>query len=139
MATFWDTSGILPLLYREEHSPVAKQASAREGPHIGWEWLQVEARLAIARRGETTEVVNRLNGCLKTIYWQRVEWDKLDEVIQVGLRHRLRSADAGHLLALLQIRRLFPDIMFVCFDNELVAAAGREGIPIWERGKASTQ
>ncbi len=132
MTTFWDTSAILPLVYKEVHTPAAQTAADRAGPHFAWEWLRVEARLAIARRGNQPDRVRRLGEWFESADWQELGSEKLADVIDLGVRHRLRAANAGHLFTLLQTRRLFAEIVFVCFDEDLAAAAKAEGVTVWE-------
>lgn len=132
METFWDTSAILPLVYQEVHTPLATAAVRRAGLSIAWEWLQVEARLAVARRGDDPDRLARLREWFDSAEWQSFGNGELNQVISLGVRHKLRAADAGHLHSLLQIRRLFPKIVFVCFDDDLTQAAKAEGVSVWD-------
>lgn len=129
--SFWDTSAILPLVHKEAHTPSAKAAAGQPGPKLAWEWLRVEARLAVARRGDEPDRVGRLLAWYEEADWQAFGQESLEEVMVLGVRHRLRAADAGHLYALLQSHLVFPDIVFVCFDGDLAAAAKREGVKLW--------
>ncbi len=130
MATFWDTSAVLPLVYREVHTPAARTAAERAGPYLAWEWLRVEARLAVNRRGEDEERVARLEEWFAGVLWERFGAEELGDVIDLGRRHSLRAADAGHLYTLLRMRRLFPDVVLVCFDDDLSQAARKEGVKV---------
>ena len=48
--------------------------------------------------------------------------------LEVCRKHHLRSADALHLATALVIRDAGGEVLFVCSDGELLAAAKREGL-----------
>ena len=56
------------------------------------------------------------------------DYPALGKVIQ---KHKLRSADAGHLFCLKQAKKLRSSICFACFDEELTKAAEAEGIHVF--------
>ena len=132
METFWDTSALLALLFEEVHSGRAKAANDRTDSHLAWRWIEVEARLGLGRRGADAIQLEFLDRWLSNVEYTVFPDTDYPAIIELGLRHKLRAADAGHLHALLQVRRLFPKIVFVCFDDALAAAAKAEGAAVWE-------
>lgn len=132
MVTFWDTSALLALLFEEVHSPRAKAANDQTDSYLAWRWIEVEARLGTGRRNANPIQLDFLDRWLNNAEYTNFPEDDYPALIELGLRHKLRAADAGHLHSFLQVRRLFPEIVFVCFDDALTAAAKADGAAVWE-------
>jgi len=63
--------------------------------------------------------------------WLDVETSWFPRVCELSREHRLRSADAGHLLCFQQAAMVLPDLVLVCFYVEMVSAAKREDLTVW--------
>ena len=132
MVTYWDTSALLALLFEEVHSARAKAANDQTDYFLAWRWIEVEARLGTGRRNANPIQLDFLDRWLSNAEYANFPEDDYPVLIDLGLRHKLRAADAGHLHSLLQVRRLYPEIVFVCFDEALTAAAKVERVEVWE-------
>lgn len=131
MLAFWDTSALLALIFEEVHSPEAQAANDATDSYFSWRWISVEGRLGWVRRGGDDLQQVFLDRWFANAEYLDVAPGDCAEVIAFGSRHRLRAADAGHLFCLLQVNRIFPDVVFVCFDGDLAAAAKKEGVKVW--------
>jgi hypothetical protein len=52
---FWDTSAVVPLIFREIHTPRAQATYDQAESFFAWDWLQVEVEAALARRQAQTK------------------------------------------------------------------------------------
>jgi predicted nucleic acid-binding protein len=125
---FWDTSALVSLILEERHSVEAVKAQSAAKRYFAWEWIQVESHAALIRRGARPEQFKALRTILDHFRYVGLGSDDQPAVIKVLEKHKLRAADAGHLFCLKQLKRVIPDIAFVCFDQELSTAADKEGI-----------
>lgn len=141
---FWDSSAIVPLLVAEELTP-SVQKLCREDPEIlVWWGTEVECVSAVARlvRGgqmeerAAAESLRRMQAI--GAGWHQVEPTELvREAAKRYLRvHDLRAADAMQLAAaLIASENRPPTLPFVCLDDRLAIAAGREGFPVIGRAE----
>ena len=97
--------------------------------------MEIEAKAALFRRGAKSEELKTLNEVLKTFDFIDIDpapeighYDSIQKLLE---KYRLRAADAGHLFCLKQAKKLRHDVTFVCFDEELIQAARKEGIPVF--------
>jgi predicted nucleic acid-binding protein len=132
---FWDTSAIVSLIYKEPHTTEALRAHANAFRSFAWGWLEIEAQAALLRRGATAADLKTLQNLLSFFDFIDIDPDpklnhypSIRKILEV---HRLRAADAGHLFCLLQAKKIQPDIIFVCFDEELIRAAQKEGVRVF--------
>lgn len=128
---FWDTSAVISLLAQERHTPQSLKAISEGKRFIAWSWMQIESYSAVVGRGIGAENTKRLKNL-----WNRFEFLTLDvpdypTLEKLLQKHKLRSADIGHLFCLKQAKKLYPEITFVCFDDELTKAAELEGIRVF--------
>src|SRR5690606_10950656 len=107
----------------------------REVHRVSWDWMPVEVYSALCRRGAGPK-----HFALMRLYLADFEFVSLPEdpvsranFFKLLERHRLRSADGGHLFALKFVRKTQGKLEFVCFDDELVRAAERDNIRVFGR------
>jgi predicted nucleic acid-binding protein len=131
---YWDTSALLCLILREFRSPVVLEAWKAAKTRFAWDWLQAETLGSLWRRTALHEHLRAADDHLRSFRWFQLQAGDYPDLMKVFETHRLRSADAGHLLCLKRAKKLFPDIEFVCFDDGLAAAAEREGVRVFGRG-----
>lgn len=125
-AQFWDTSALVSLLFKERHTASASRAMEAGGLYLAWEWIQVEAYSALSRRGATPADFRFLASLLTLFQFLSLDGGDYPDIQAILHKHKLRSADAGHLFCLRKAKKFKPDLLFVCFDEELARAAGTE-------------
>lgn len=128
---FWDTSALIGIILRESHTPKAIRARDEGKRWLAWAWIQIEAHAALVRNGGKPADFKSMQILLDQFEFLSFESEEFPLLKKVLDRHRLRSADAGHLFCLIKARKLIPDLTFVCFDNELTKAAEAEGIRVF--------
>ncbi len=133
---FWDSSAVTPLLV-EEAATGAMRAHYRDDPWmIVWWGTIVECASALARlerdgdmsAPDVNKSLTRLQ--LLSSAWQEVQ--PVEEIKESSVRflrvHSLRAGDALQLAAaFLASERRPASLHFVCLDDRLRDAAGREG------------
>ena len=132
---FWDASALIPLIFQEIHTPSALRAYEQGEKQLAWGWVAIETHATLYRRKAQPKHFGLLQTLLENIDYMHLAPDAGDHPALVKLleKHRLRSADAGHLFCLKRAGILFPDLEFVCFDDELCRAAKKESIRIFEK------
>ena len=136
---FWDSSAVVPLLVPEMASERLRRLHAGDPIVIAWWGAEVECVSAVTR----AERAGRLSGTgaaegLRRLAALRRGWHEIEpgeEVRETAKRllrvHDLRAADAFHLAAALVAAESRPvSLGFVCLDDRLRVAAGREGFPV---------
>jgi predicted nucleic acid-binding protein len=132
LTQFWDTSAFVSLFYREPFTDRALAARDMAERWYAWDWLVLESWSAFARRGSSERQRRARRQLLRRFGYLTLDAEHHPAIQRQITRHRLRSADAGHLLCLKQVRQLHRDVVFVCCDAELIAAARAERIPVWQ-------
>jgi hypothetical protein len=136
---FWDASAIVPLLVDEPPSAALLALIERDPVMLVWWGTPVECVSALARReregalanADATRAIDRLRRIAAG--WQEVlPYDGVRSAAQRLLRvHPLRAADALQLAAaILASEHEAESLEFVCLDERLNDAAGREGFPV---------
>lgn len=133
---FWDTSAIMPLIVRENHSDELHQLLEQDTGMVVWWATRVECVSAISRRaredtllpeGEASArgLLNDLSG----IWTEAQPTARLRTLAEQALSiHSLRAADALQLAAALIWSGEQPQGRpFVCLDERLRNAATRSG------------
>ena len=138
---YWDSSAIVPLLI-EEATTDRMIACLKEDPEmITWWGTEVESMSAIARleregsldASETTKATERLREA--SLCWNEVQpvaavREQAKRLLRV---HPLRAADSMQLAAaLIAAEHKPPSLEFVCLDERLTTAAGKEGFALWK-------
>ncbi len=134
MDLFFDTSAIIPLLLIEPHSPRASEAWAATDRLWAWRWMEVETESALSRRESPPEAWAGWRAISMRVHWLDLETDAWPRLRAFNRSLRLRAADAGHLFVFEHLVGIVPEIKIVTFDKEMLAAAKRLGLPVWEGG-----
>ena len=131
MIAFWDTSAILPLVFREPHSDSADEAWSASTHNYAWSWLRVEAESGLIRRKASSKQWKTLASVLESISWIDLGAQKFERICALNHKARLRAGDAGHLFCFQQASIVLPDLKLVCFDEEICAAATKLRLCVW--------
>lgn len=138
---FWDSSAIVPLLVDEPATPAPGLVGLLErDPAIAaWWGTPVECVSAITRREREGRIspadASRAIGRLRLLSESWNEVIASEPVRQTATRllrvHSLRAADSLQLAAAIVVADGSPDSLpFVCLDDRLAVAAGREGFAV---------
>ena len=130
---YWDTSAILPVLFKDEHSEKAKSLVDQEGVHLISSLGYSEACAVLARikrEGFLADIlVKAAFEVLETGPWRRVHlspaWEDLHDLCT---KWPLRGADLWHLATAKRIQKEFPELSLFTFDERLKIAANGEGL-----------
>jgi uncharacterized protein len=136
---FWDSSAVVPLLVPELASEPIRRLYANDPVVIAWWGTEIECVSAVARAERlgrlsapgAVEGFRRLVALRKG--WHEVEpSEEVREAARRLLRvHDLRAADSLHLAAAFVAAETRPaSLEFVCLDDRLRLAAGREGFAV---------
>lgn len=130
---YWDTSAILPVLFKDEHSEKAKSLAEQEGVHLISSLGYSEACAVLARikrEGFLTDIlVKAAFEVLETGPWRRIHlspaWENLHDLC---IKWPLRGADLWHLATAKRIQKELPELSLFTFDESLKIAADGEGL-----------
>ena len=140
MIIYLDTSAIVKRYFQEPYSEeiLSKWQSATQIITSFVAYAETMASILIKKREE--ELSTRL---VRTILQQfQNDWESFTRVEvnnelngyvdRVVARHPLRGFDAIHLASAIIVQERLPEnLLFICFDNRLNAAAQREGLRIF--------
>ena len=133
---FWDASAIVPLLLAEPDREAALAVLGEDGAMAAWWGTPVECSSALARREREGSLASRdVTGALERLHALATRWHEVlptpvvRSTAQRLLRvHALRAADSLQLAAAIVAAEGDPrSLPFVCFDERLLEAAGKEG------------
>jgi predicted nucleic acid-binding protein len=137
---FWDSSAIVPLLVREEHS-AGLVALRRKDPDLTVWWATpVECAAAIARLERADEITQEIAdqglARLRELAEGWIEVQAFSDLRETARRfvrvHDLRSGDALQLAAAFHAAEGRPSTLeCVALDTRFLRAAAREGFPVW--------
>lgn len=136
---FWDSSAVAPLLVHERESPAMREHYRSDPWMLVWWGTIVECASALARLERnaflSAEGIKHSMVRLRALSsaWQEVQ--PVQEVRETAVRflrvHNLRTGDALQLAAaFLAAERRPGSLEFVCLDDRLREAAGREGFVV---------
>ena len=136
---FWDSSAVVPLLIRENHSERIGRLALEEEDMVVWWATPVECTSAITRREgnrdldpETANLALARLRDLATAWSEILPSERLRAFALRLLRvHVLRAADALQLAAAVIAAGEIPvSLEVVCLDQRLARAAEREGFRV---------
>ncbi len=130
MKAFFDTSAIVPLIFREPHSAKATKAWEESEFRLGWHWLRVEAEAALVRRKGGADAWNLWRTIEASLHWTEPDGDWLGHLKAFNRGVGLRAADAGHLYVMESCARALPDLVLITFDLEMAQAAVNRGLSL---------
>ena len=119
---YLDTSAAAKALIDESGSETVRRMFADGTPFVSSKLLAVELHAVADRQFIASEAVQEL---LDRVALVSLDDDLLDDAI--ALHSRLRTLDALHLATAVRLKGTISSIL--TFDNELAAAASRNGIP----------
>jgi len=128
---FFDTSAVVPLIFREPRSAQARQAWNESSLRIGWQWLRVETEAALCRRKGNAAAWSLWRKIETGIHWVEPdgEWWEHLKVFNRGVG--LRAADAGHLYVMERCAASVADLVLVTFDGEMANVAKKRGVGLF--------
>ena len=132
IAAFWDTSALLALIFQEPHTARAQKAAAEADMAYAWWWLEVEAWSGVLRRGGNEAQKSACRRALGAMAWVNFQRDKTEALLRFNEKHSLRAADAGHLFCFRELGVAVKGLTLVSFDVEMVTAAKREGLAVYD-------
>lgn len=132
MVLFWDSSAVLPLIFKEIHSEAALKAWQSGTTRLAWDWMEVETHAAILRRIGDSSHLRAWRLRLEQFSLFGLPPDANRAIMASNEQWGLRSADAGHVFLFGELRDEFPEIQLVTFDQEMIDLALRQEWPIWE-------
>jgi len=136
---FWDSSAIVPLVCLEPTTPEVLEWYQQDSQVLVWALTSTEVLSALYRRFREGRLTSReLSDCSQNVQMLREDWSEVEALELVKQRaerllrvHPLRAADALQLgAALLATQEQPQGINFVSFDQNLAAAAHKEGFAI---------
>ncbi len=130
---YWDTSAILSVLFKDEHSEKAKSLADQEGVHLISSLGYSEACAVLARikrEGFLTDILFKSAfEVLETGPWRRIHLSPLwEDLHDLCVKWPLRGADLWHLAAAKRIQQELPELFLFSFDERLKRAADGEGL-----------
>jgi predicted nucleic acid-binding protein len=130
---YWDSSAILSLLFKEGNSRKAKVIAERHALHLLSTLAYAEVNAVISRTIRehilTETLTQSVHEILDRGLWRRISISPEWPVIRrLGVKHSLRGADLWHLATAMTLKREFPELWLLTFDQRLKAAADLEGI-----------
>jgi len=132
MRSFFDTSAIVPLIFKEPHSDAARAAWKASSVRLGWQWLRVEAEAALTQRSGSLEAWNLWRRIESAIEWVEPHTDWYGHLRSFNRSLGLRAADAGHLYVMERCLESVPDLTLMTFDQEMAKAAASRGLGLWQ-------
>ena len=131
MEGFWDTSAVVPLIFRETHTPLAQDAFGQTESFFAWDWMQVETEAALVRREAGEKDWKNWAEIRSLFQWIHLPAGEWPEIQKSNRTWRLRAADAAHLYAFRRISSILPDLRLVTFDDEQRSLAGKKGFRLF--------
>ena len=130
---YWDTSAILSVLFKDEHSEKAKNLADQEGVHLISSLGYSEACAVLARikrEGFLADIlVKAAFEVLETGPWRRIHLSPVwKDLYDLCTKWPLRGADLWHLAAAKRIQQELPELSLFTFDERLKSAADGEGL-----------
>jgi len=139
MIAYLDTSALVKLYVKEPGSTAVRAACDRSEALATSRLSYVEAHTAAARRAREGDLSQKAKARFAENWerdWQNYAIVEVSEVVcrlavELAGRHPLRAADAVQLASALFLRESArQSILFLCFDERLVAAAQAEGLAV---------
>jgi len=128
---YWDSSAILSAIFSDTHSNTAKKWADETGLHFISTLAYAEVSAVIARmKREHVLVETLVNAAFEVLDqgpWRRIyTWPEWDIVRVLAAKWPLRGADLWHLATAITMRKEFPELTFLTFDQRLKKAAAGE-------------
>ena len=130
---YWDSSAVLSALFKDGNSRRAKAIAERDAFHLLTTLAYAEVNAVISRMKRehilTEALFQSAHEILDRGPWRRIsippEWPMNR---RIAAKHALRGADLWHLTTAMTLRREFPELSLLTFDQRLKTAAELEGL-----------
>jgi predicted nucleic acid-binding protein len=130
---YWDTSAILSVLFRDDHSDRATELTHCKGFHVvaSLGWAEAHAVMGrLERQGALSRLlIDAARDALEGGPWRRINvgpsWQSLRLLARAW---PLRGADLWHLATAKELQADIPELTLLSFDQRLNAAANGEGL-----------
>ncbi len=130
MRCFFDTSAVVPLLIDESHTSRAGEIWSRCEEAWAWDWMVVEAEATLSRRRADAKAWQSWKALSSQFRLTSLASDRMEALCAFNRALALRAADAGHLFICDRLCGVLPDLEFVSFDGDLIAAAEQIGLSV---------
>ncbi|MCC5841809.1 MAG: type II toxin-antitoxin system VapC family toxin [Opitutales bacterium] len=127
---FWDACALVPLLIKEVHSEEVQKVWRETGDAYAWEWVLVEVEACLIRRKASPEIWRDWRKMQRKLRLFALQPEDTGSLRLMNRSLGLRAADAGHLFIFNSLIHVFQDLQLISFDQEMVQAAQRLGLPI---------
>ena len=125
---YWDSSAVISALFKDGNSRKAKTNAERDALHLLTTLAYAEVSAVISRMKRdhilTEAFVQSAHEILDGGPWRRIsispEWKTIR---RLAGKHALRGADLWHLATAMSLKREFPELSMLTFDQRLKAAA----------------
>lgn len=130
---YWDASGLISALMRDEHSERAIAYANIATTHLvsSLSWAEAHAVIGRIERDNPADApwCSAARTAIADAPWRHAyvvpSWDRVQELARL---YPLRGADLWHLAAAKTLQADLPELTFVSFDQRLTAAAASEGL-----------
>jgi predicted nucleic acid-binding protein len=130
---YWDSSAVISALFKDGSSKKAKTVAERDALHLLTTLAYAEVNAVISRMKRehilTETFLQSAHGVLDRGPWRRIsispEWPMLR---RLAAKHTLRGADLWHLVSAMTLKREFPELSLLTFDQRLKTAAEIENL-----------
>ncbi|MBI5550520.1 MAG: type II toxin-antitoxin system VapC family toxin [Desulfobacterales bacterium] len=132
---YWDTSAIVSVLFKDDHSERAHLWAGQEGIHLISSLGYAEACAVLSRiqrEGALADIlIKAAYEVLESGPWRRLHlapaWEDLREL---SAKWPLRGADLWHLATAKHAQTELPELVLLSFDDRLKTASEGEGLGI---------
>lgn len=127
---YWDTSAIIPLLIEEKHTLRATEIAHRSHLNVISTLGFSEIMATLSRMPDVNAQIGRnkfLEDHQKGV-WSLTQLQPSFKTIELfSSRYPLKGADLWHLSVFYEIKKEFPSIQLLTFDQQLMSTAQKEG------------
>jgi predicted nucleic acid-binding protein len=130
---YWDTSGVLSVLFKDSHTGEARTWAKEEGVHFISTLAYAETCAVIARMQREDILPEILAKATFEAFeegpWRRLNiWPDWAIVRPLSEKWSLRGADLWHLATAKSLQKELPELFLLTFDSQLLKAAQGEGL-----------
>lgn len=124
---YWDTSGVVVVLFDDPRSAVPRRLVRGSGRNLLSSLAYVEATAVIVRKPIPRDAMADAYRSLRSLWRSTSAAPRREAVAELAERYPLRGADLWHLATAIALREEAPTLRMVTYDNALAAAASAEG------------
>ena len=133
VAVYWDSSSILPVLFKDSYSKEALNWSGKKGVHLVSTLGYTEVCAVISRIKREKLLADILIDvaykALKSGPWRYLNiWPEWEKLKALSLKWSLRGPCLWHLATAKTLKKHIPELYLLTFDSTLRIAAEGEGL-----------